>query len=72
MTGNKALFTTLESYNGGSLCFGDDSKAKVIGKGTDTIIGMSRLSNVYLVEGLKTNLLSISQLCDSRHEVHFS
>ena len=25
-----------------------------------------------MVDGLKTNLLSISQLCDNSHEVHFS
>ena len=62
----------LESYNGGSERFGDGSKAKVIGKGIVSIPGMSRLSNVYLVEDLRTNLLSISPLCDSRHRVHFS
>ena len=33
---------------------------------------MSKLKNVYLVDGLKTNLLSISQLCDNNHGVHFS
>ena len=33
---------------------------------------MSSLSNVFLVNGLEANMLSISQLCDSHHEVHFS
>ena len=33
---------------------------------------MSNLSNVFLVNGLEANMLSISQLCDSHHEVHFS
>ena len=32
----------------------------------------ANLSNVSLVNGLKANLLSISQLCDSHHEVHYS
>lgn len=72
MTRNKALFTTLENCNGGSVYFDDGGKAKVIGKGTVSILGMSKLSNVYLVDGLKTNLISISQLCDSHHEVRFS
>ena len=72
MTGNAALFTTLEDYNGGSVRFGDGGKAKVVGKGTVSIPGMSKLTDVYLVDGLKTNLLSISQLCDNFHEVHFS
>ena len=47
MTGNKALFTYLEDYNGGSVRFGDGGKAKVIGKGTISIPGMSKLKNVY-------------------------
>ena len=72
MTGNKALFTYLEDYNGGSIRFGDGGKAKVIGKGTVSIPSMSKLKNVNLVDGLKTNLLRISQLCDNSHEVHFS
>ena len=33
---------------------------------------MSYLSNVFLVSGLKANLSSISQLCDSQHEVQLS
>ena len=32
MTGNKALFTYLEDYNGGNVRFGDGGKAKVVGK----------------------------------------
>ena len=32
MTGEKSMFTSLESYNGGSVRFGDDSKSKVVGK----------------------------------------
>lgn len=72
MTGNKSLFTSLESCDGGSVKFGDGSKSKIIDKGTVSIRGMSNLTNVFLVNVLKANLLSISQLCDSRHEVHFS
>ena len=37
-----------------------------------SIPGMSNLSNVFLVNGLKTNLLSINQLRDSNHKVQFS
>ena len=60
MIGNKALFTYLEDYNGGSVRFGDGGKAKVIGKSIVSIPSMSKLKNVYLVDRLKTNLLSIS------------
>ena len=62
MTGNKALFTHFEDYNGGSVRFGNGGKAKVIGKGTVSIPGMTKLKDVYLVDGHKTKLLSISQL----------
>ena len=72
MTGNRSLFTSLESYDGGSVKFGDESKLNIVGKGTVSIPSMSTLSNVFLVNGLKAILLSISQLCDSHHEVHFS
>ena len=60
MIENKALFTHLEDYNGGSVRFGDGGKAKVIGKCIVSIPGMSKLKDAYLVDGLKTNLLSIS------------
>ena len=50
MTGNKALFTHLEDYNGGRVRFGDGGKAKVIGKGTVSIPGMTKLKDVYLVD----------------------
>eukprot|EP00268_Persea_americana_P034957 TRINITY_DN3454_c0_g4_i2.p2 TRINITY_DN3454_c0_g4~~TRINITY_DN3454_c0_g4_i2.p2 ORF type:complete len:212 (-),score=25.08 TRINITY_DN3454_c0_g4_i2:1058-1693(-) len=72
MTGNKALFTHLEDYNGGSVRFGDGGKAKVIGKDTVSIPCMTKLKDVYLADRLKFFLLSISQLCDNSHEVHFS
>ena len=39
MTGNNALFISLEDYNGGSVRFGYGNKAKVIDKGTVSIPG---------------------------------
>ena len=43
MTGNKALLTYLEDYNGGSVRFGDGGKVKVAGKGIVSIPGMTKL-----------------------------
>ena len=51
--GNKALFTYLEDYDGGSVRFGDGGKAKVIGKGTVAIPGMSKLKMFTWLMGLK-------------------
>ena len=42
-------------------------------KGHDNITnGHFTVTRVALVEGLKHNLISIAQLCDNNHEVHFS
>ena len=50
--------------------FGGNQTRKIIGSGT---IGNSSISinNVWLVDGLKHNLLSISQFCDNGYDVLF-
>src|SRR4030066_2078038 len=70
MTGDKSMFQTLSMKEGGSVGFGGHQKGKIVGTG---MIGNSSLSinNVWLVEGLTHNLLSISQFCDSGYEVVF-
>src|SRR4029078_4508615 len=71
MSGNASLFSEIEESNGGSVTFGDNDKGKIIGVGK---IGVSpnAVSPVYLVKGLKHNLLSISQLCDKGLLVKFT
>ena len=64
MTGDRSRFSSIENYDGGDVSFGDNSKAQIIGKGCVKGDQMPNLSDVFLVEGLKHNLLSISQLCD--------
>lgn len=70
MTGERSIFQTLNMKEGGSVGFGGNQKGKIIGTG---MIGNSSISinNVWLVEGLKHNLLSISQFCDNGYEVMF-
>jgi hypothetical protein len=71
MTEFNSNFSSLELYDGGTVTFGNNKrKSKIIGIGT---IGVKNLtiSNVYLVVGLKFNLLSISQLCNVRFYVKF-
>ncbi|KAG5528763.1 hypothetical protein RHGRI_029433 [Rhododendron griersonianum] len=72
MSGDKSFFVNLEKYNGGIVTFGDGSTSKVVGRGTIQAPGLTRLENVLYVDGLKANLISISQMCDSHHEVRFS
>ena len=63
LTGDASLFNSLKWEEKGYVKFRDDSRGKIIAIGT---IGMPPylIENVYLVKGLKHNLLSISQLCD--------
>ena len=71
MTGDFSLLTEFEERAGPRIIFGDDSKGYTLGYGLisnqDVII-----KEVALVEGLKHNLLSISQLCDKGHRVVFT
>ncbi|XP_022877017.1 uncharacterized protein LOC111395263 [Olea europaea var. sylvestris] len=71
MCGNKALFSTFDDCNSGVVTFGDGATAPIRGKGSITISGLPTISNVLYVEGLKSNLLSISQICDADYEVSF-
>ena len=52
--------------------FGDGEKGRVLGKETLNADGFPRLNNVLHVEGLKANLISISQLCDQKLNVKFT
>ncbi|XP_073137971.1 uncharacterized protein [Henckelia pumila] len=70
MTGNDKILSELVEFNGTIITFGDNSKGKTVGKGKiihDNII----IQDVLLVETLKYNLLSISQMCDYGHSVEF-
>jgi len=55
---------------GGNVKFGGNHADKIIGTWT---IGNSSISinNVWLVDGLEHNLLSISQFCDNGYDVMF-
>ena len=65
MTGNKGLFKTLFEGKIGTVTFGDGSKSVIKGIGTVDIPGLPVFEDVWYVDGLKANLLSISQICDN-------
>ena len=72
MTGEKSNFLSLTASEGGSVAFGNGKSGIIVGLGK---IGESlshSIDNVYLVDGLKHNLLSVSQLCDKDNLVVFS
>ena len=71
MTRDESQFIILEAKNGGMVIFGDNSKKKIIGIGNIGITPSTCIENILLVDGLKHNLLSISQLCDRGYKVVF-
>ena len=62
-------FTKIE--NSRNVSFGDNSKGKIIGIGNVSNVSSTFIKNVCLVENLKHNLLSISQLCDKGYKIVF-
>ena len=71
MTWDVNNFVSLSRKDGGTVIFGDDSKGKIIGNGNVQIGKSPLIEDVALVDGLKHNLLSISQLCDKGFRVAF-
>ena len=72
MTGNKALVKTLFEGKIGIVIFGDGSKSVIRGIGIVDIPGLPVFEDVWYVDGLKANLLSISQICDNGLNVLFT
>ena len=61
MTRDKSKFLSLETYSGGTVTFGDNKKGEVVGRGKIGKSSSHSIDNVFLVDGLMHNLLSISQ-----------
>ena len=65
MTGEMSMFLDMKPHEGGVVAFGGISKGKVFGIDNFGITSLASIDNVLYIEGLKYNLLSISQFCDS-------
>jgi transposase InsO family protein len=65
MTGEKKMFTSYVKNKDSqdTIIFGDGNQGKVKGLGKIAITNEHSISNVFLVESLGYNLLSVSQLC---------
>ncbi|KAK7342390.1 hypothetical protein VNO80_25340 [Phaseolus coccineus] len=55
----------------GHVTYGDNNRGKILGKGTIGNENSFLIHDVLYVEGLKDNLLSISQLCERGYQVTF-
>ena len=71
MTSDESLFQELNKNKSGNVSFGKNSKGVIRGIGTIGNNSYTQIKNVLLVENLKYNLLSISQLCDKGYKICF-
>ncbi|KAJ9566643.1 hypothetical protein OSB04_002609 [Centaurea solstitialis] len=72
MTGNRSFLEDFTTFNGGYVAFGDNPRGgKVSGKGKVTG-GKLTLEDVYYVDQLRYNLMSVSQVCDKKLFTLFS
>ena len=72
MTGNKKWFSSLTPLSHKEyVTFGDDKKGKVLATDVIKVNDCFTLNDVALVDRLRYNLLSVSQLCDADLSVLF-
>jgi hypothetical protein len=72
MTENKKWFSNLTPLSHKEyVTFGDDKKGKVVGTGVIKVNNCFTLNDIALVDRLRYNLLSVSQLCDTDLSVLF-
>ena len=73
MTREKDMFTSFQPNHdhSGNIVFGDNGKGEVLGLGKIAISNDNSISNVLLVNSLRYNLLSVSQLCEMGYNYLF-
>ena len=60
ITGERSNFLSLITLNGGSVAFGNGKSGTIVGTGNIGKTLSHSIDNVHLVDGLKHNLLSVS------------
>ena len=72
MIGDRSKFVTFDDKKSGNVTFNNDKAGKIKGKGSVSLNnGRGKAQYVLFVDGLKANLLSVSQMCDKGYEVLF-
>jgi hypothetical protein len=74
MTGEKRMFSSYEKHEDPqrTITFGDGNQGLVRGLGKIAISPDHPISNVFLVDSLDYNLLSVSQLCKMGYNFLFT
>ncbi|XP_068504648.1 uncharacterized protein [Phaseolus vulgaris] len=71
MTSDASWFISISLKQDGHVTYSDNNTGKILGKGTIGNESSFLIHDVLCVEGLKHNLLNISQLCDRGYQVTF-
>ena len=72
ITGDQGMFLSLiEKHRGGNVTFGNKNPIRIKGKGVVNLDEKTKSQIVLYVEGLKHNLLSVSQMCEKCYHVTF-
>ena len=72
MTRERSMFLDLKPHEGVTIGFGGIGKGKISGIGKLGVPSLAFIDNILYVEGLKYNLLSLSQFCDNGYIVSFN
>ena len=72
MTDDIPLFIDFKAKKKGFVTYGNNNKGAILDKGSVGNPSTITIYDVHLVEGLKHNLLSISQLCDKGYKFNFT
>ncbi|XP_049372830.1 uncharacterized protein LOC125837800 [Solanum verrucosum] len=72
MTGDRNNFLSQKDFKGGNVAFGNRKTGEIQGIGKVGLNLKQAINNVYYVNGLQHNLLSISQMCNQGNKVIFT
>ena len=69
MTGDMSKFVKFRSHDGGIVRVGNNAACHITGIGSLELDDKTYIDDVYFVDGLKHNLLSIGQLMDKGYQL---
>ena len=69
MTSDMNKFIDFKSYDGGIVRVGNNAVCHVKGIGSINLDGKTKTEDVYFVDGLKHNILSVGQLVDKGYQL---
>ena len=72
MSAKETLSIEIKKKKHENITLGDNRVRTIVGIGKINKDPSKSLENVYLVKGLKLNLLCVSQICDKRNNVMFN